>query len=73
MKKTSFRTIRRLLLLVIIVGLFTACGTTRCECENSNDYNKRKLSDNLLDFNKSSNFALQNTEVLSKELNLFIL
>ena len=50
------------LLLFCLLGFIfflSSCGTSKCECEYSNDYKKRKSKVSLINSQKNSNFAVQ--------------
>ena len=47
-------------ILLLLQFFFATCATTsKCECENSNGYSKRKSKISLIDYQKNSTFALQ--------------
>jgi hypothetical protein len=41
------------------VFLLTACGVTRCDCENNRPYKQRKGKISLINHQKNTTFALR--------------
>ena len=58
MKKNRFP---QWLICLIIVCFFSACATSRCECENNQKYKPKKTKISLTDNQKYTTFALQNS------------
>ena len=54
MKKFSF-----FVLFLSMIFLTTCAASSKCECENSNKYSKRKSKISLIDSQKNSTFVLQ--------------
>jgi hypothetical protein len=57
MKKTP---LCRLIACLLFASLFTACASTRCECENNRKYKQKKGKISLINHQKNTTFALQN-------------
>jgi hypothetical protein len=50
----------RLIACLAVILLFTACATTRCECENNHRYKQRKAKISLINNQKNTTFAQRN-------------
>jgi hypothetical protein len=65
MKKNRFF---QWLICLALACFLAACATSRCECENNRPYKPRKAKISLINYQKNTTFALQNSS--KKDCNL---